>query len=340
MENLIKQNAKEYKKLLAAYLESQDEQSLYGVELVSKAFIKHNILPEEMINLHIKALKELYPNLFEDFEHSMNFLLEAMIFYGLAHQEIQILRDEQIALKSEISVAAEMQETLLRTNKPKIDGLDIGVISVPANQMNGDYYHFIKNSDGSLGIAMADVIGKGIPAALCMSMIKYSMDSFPEELMSPRAILQNLNRVVERNIDATMFITMIYAHYSPETCKLVFSSAGHEPAFYYNASEDRFTEITAKGLVLGVMKDVAYEERTLQICENDFVIFLTDGVTECRDGERFIEINEVLDVIRKYVDLPAQEIVNQVYKHFEKLQDFQLKDDFSLLILRKQFKQN
>lgn len=339
MENFIKRNAEEYKKLLAHYLESQDEQSLYGVELVSKAFIKQNILPEEIINLHIKALKELHPGIFEEFEHSMDFLLEAMISYGIAHQEFQILKEEQIALKSEISVAAEMQETLLRTKKPDIDGLDIGVISVPANQMNGDYYHFIKNNDGSLGIAMADVIGKGIPAALCMSMIKYSMDSMPEETMSPPAILRNLNRVVERNIDASMFITMVYAHYSPESCELVFSSAGHEPGFYYDASTDEFTEITAKGLVLGVMNEVDYEERTIEIAKNDMVIFLTDGVTECRDGDRMIEIDEVLDVIRKYVDLPAQEMVEQVYRHFEKLQDFQLKDDFSLLILRKQFKQ-
>lgn len=335
MENFIKQHAEEYKKLLAAYLESQDEQTLYEVELVSKWFIRHNILPEEIINLHIKALKELYPNLFVDFEHSMDFLLEAMISYGLAHQEIQMLREEQIALKSEISIAAEMQQTLLGTQKPEIEGLDIGMISVPANQMNGDYHHFIKNSDGSLGIAMADVIGKGIPAALCMSMIKYSMESIPEESMSPRAILKNLNRVVERNVDANMFITMVYAHYTPATCKLNFSSAGHEPGFYYNASEDRFTEITAKGLVLGVSKEVDYEERELVINENDLVIFLTDGVSECRDGDRFIEIEEVLDVIRKYMDLPAQEMVNQVYKYFEKLQDFQLRDDFSLLVLRK-----
>ncbi len=335
MEKYIRKNKEEYKRLLATYIESQDEQSLYGVELVSKELIKYNILPEEIINLHIKALKELYSDLSIEFELSMNFLLEAMIAYGLSHQEIQNLREEQTALKSEISIAAEMQETLLHTEKPEIKGLDIGVISVPAHQMNGDYYNFIENGDGSLGIAMADVIGKGIPAALCMSMIKYSMDSFPEGTTSPCTVLKSLNRVVERNIDSNMFITMIYAQYAPSTSRLTFSSAGHEPGYYYHASENHFTELTAKGLVLGVSRDVDYEERELEIHENDLVIFLTDGVTECRDGERFIEINEVLDVIRRYVDLPAQEMVNQVYKYFERLQDFQLRDDFSLLVLRK-----
>jgi len=335
MENFIKKNAEEYKKLLGDYIESQNEQSLYGVELVSKAFIKNNILPEEIINLHIKALNELYPDLVVEIKDSMDFLLEAMVSYGVAHQEYQVLREQQIALKSEISVAAEMQQTLLRTEKPEIQDLDIGIISVPANQMNGDYYHFIKNSDGSLGVAMADVIGKGIPAALCMSMIKYAMDSYPEESMSPKSILRNLNRVVERNVESNMFVTMVYAQYSPTTSMLNFASAGHEPGFYYNSKEDSFTEIDTRGLLLGVSKEADYDERELEIKENDMVIFLTDGVTECRDGERFIEIHEVLDVIRKYAYLPAQEMVDQVYKYFERLQEFQLEDDFSLLILRK-----
>lgn len=335
MENIIKQNAEDYKNLLRNYLKSQDEHSLYEVELVSKSFIKHNIMPEELVNLHIKALKELYPNLFAEMEHSLNFLLEAMISYGVAFQEMEKLREEKIALRSEISIAAEMQQTLLRTEKPEIDGLDIGVISIPANQMNGDYYHFVENHDGTLGMAMADVIGKGVPAALCMSMIKYSMDSFPEQALSPRRILGNLNRIVERNIESNMFITMVYAQYNPALSKLTYSFGGHEPGYHYNAKEDRFTELKGRGLVLGVSKDIEYKEYELEINKNDMVIFLTDGVTECRDGDRFIEIQEVLEVIRNYINLPAQEMVNQVYKHFEKLQGFQLEDDFSLLILRK-----
>ncbi|MGJ9459402.1 PP2C family protein-serine/threonine phosphatase [Oceanobacillus sp. CF4.6] len=335
MEEVISKNAKNYKELLKYYLTSQDEQSLYGVEKVSKEFIKNQILPEEIVNLHIQAMAEINPDLSEQYKHSMNFLLEAMIFYGLAMQEIPLLREERHLLKSEISVAANMQKTLLGTKKPTIEGLDIGIISVPANQMNGDYHHFVKGKNGSLGIAIADVIGKGIPAALCMSMIKYSMDSYPEESMSPKSILKNLNRVVERNVDPSMFITMCYAHYMPSESKLRLSSAGHEPGFYYNSQTDTFQQIETKGLVLGVSPDTEYNEYEIDINKNDMVILLTDGVTECRDSDRFIEIQEVLDIIKKYADLPAQQMVESVYKHFERLQDFQLRDDFTLLVLRK-----
>ncbi|MBY7142393.1 PP2C family protein-serine/threonine phosphatase [Virgibacillus sp. NKC19-3] len=335
MDKTMKLDAANYKDLLKHYIEKPNEQSLYGAEQVSKSFISNNILPEEIINLHIQALSELYPNLSEEFQHSMDFLLEAMISYGLALQEYQALREEQMTMKSEIAVAANMQDSLLHTTKPEIDGIDIGVISVPAHQMNGDYHHFLKGKDGSLGIAIADVIGKGIPAALCMSMIKYSLESYPEEAMDPTAILKNLNRVVERNVDASMFITMFYAQYFPLKRTLQYASAGHEPGFFYNAEFDSFEEITAKGLVLGVFPNTDYQQYEKKLDKGDMVVLLTDGVTESKDGERFIESEEVLDVIKQYAYLPAQEMVNNVYKHFERLQDFQLRDDFTLLILKK-----
>ncbi|ASN07471.1 PP2C family protein-serine/threonine phosphatase [Virgibacillus necropolis] len=331
----MKIDAANYKDLLKHYIETQDEQSLYGAEQISKTFIKNNILPEEIVSLHNQALAEIYPDLFVDFQRSMDFLMESMISYGLAHQEYQTLREKQIELKSEISVAAGMQDTLLATSKPEIEGLEIGAISVPAHQLNGDYYHFIKGEDGSLGVAVADVIGKGIPAALCMSMIKYSMDSFPEQTMNPKTILGNLNRVVERNVDPSMFITMFYAQYNPKDGKLLYSTAGHEPGYFYSAKTNTFKEIEAKGLVLGVSKETKYKQYESSMEDGDMVILLTDGVTECRQGDRFIESEEVLDIIRQHVHLPAQKMVDLVYKYFERLQNFQLRDDFTLIILRK-----
>ncbi|MFD2043846.1 PP2C family protein-serine/threonine phosphatase [Ornithinibacillus salinisoli] len=331
----IKADLKNYKALLRNYIETQDEKSLYGAEQISKSFIKKNILPEEIVNLHIQAITELYPDLSEDIQHAMNFLLETMISYGLAHQEFQTLREKQLELKSEISVAARMQETLLATTTPEVKGLDIGVISVPAHQMNGDYHHFVIGKDGTIGVAIADVIGKGIPAALCMSMIKYAMDSFPEQSMSPKLILESLNRVVERNVEPGMFITMFYAQYNPENSKLYYASAGHEPGYYYSSSKNTFEEINANGLVLGVSQDVSYNQYERILCSGDMIVLLTDGVTECRSNGEFVDAEEIIEVIKGYAHLPAQEAVIQVYKHFERLQDFQLKDDFTLIILRK-----
>ncbi|WP_058305773.1 PP2C family protein-serine/threonine phosphatase [Gracilibacillus massiliensis] len=324
-----------YRNLLKEYIESEDETFLYQADQFSKLSIQHNISPEEIINVHIQALEELYPDLPKEINLSMNFLLETMISYGLAYQEFQSLREKQGEIESEISVAANMQKTLLSTTKPEIKGMDIGAISVPAHQMNGDYHHFVIDSSNNLGIAIADVIGKGVPAALAMSMIKYSLDSFPDSLRTPDVILENLNRVVERNVDTSMFITMFYGLLNPETGLLQFSSAGHEPGFYYCSKKDEFFEIKTKGIVLGVSENATYEQFDIQMEAGDMVILLTDGVTECRIGNRFIEPDEMLNVIRKYMHLPAQEAVELAYRHFERLQDFHLRDDFTLIFLKK-----
>ncbi|SHN32006.1 PP2C family protein-serine/threonine phosphatase [Gracilibacillus kekensis] len=328
-------DVKNYRSLLKKYIDSEDETSLYQADQFSKLSIQQNISPEEIINVHIQALQELYPNLPKEIDLSMNFLLETMISYGLAYQEFQSLREKQGEIESELSVAANMQDTLLSTTKPEISGFDIGAISVPAHQMNGDYHHFVIDSSKNLGIAIADVIGKGVPAALAMSMIKYSLDSFPDSLRTPDVILENLNRVVERNVDTSMFITMFYGLLNPESGLLQFSSAGHEPGFYYCAKSDEFHEIKTKGIVLGVSESATYEQFDIQMEVGDMVVLLTDGVTECRVGDRFIEPDEMLDVIRKYMHLPAQEAVDLVYRHFERLQDFHLRDDFTLIFLKK-----
>src|SRR5690625_6262335 len=99
-----------------------------------------------------------------------------------------------------MEVAANMKKTLLATPVPDVKDLDIGAISVPFKQLNGDYYHFVKGEDGSLGVAIEDVIGKGVSAALSMSMIKYALVSFNDELMNSRAMLRHLNSVVDRNV--------------------------------------------------------------------------------------------------------------------------------------------
>src|SRR5699024_10933896 len=146
--------------------------------------------------------------------------------------------------------------------------------------------------------------------------------------------LKNLNRVVEHNVDPSMFITMLYAQYIPSEMKLLYSFAGHEPGFFYDSQTNTFAEMKTEGLVLGVLPDSVYHEQAKTVQKGDMIVFLTDGVTECRQGERFIEREEVLDVIQKHLHLPAQKMAESVYKYFERLQSFRLGDDFTLMIIR------
>ncbi|WP_195695590.1 PP2C family protein-serine/threonine phosphatase [Priestia megaterium] len=323
-----------YKDILGNYIQTQNEQILYQGQKLSRKSLENEISPEDIVSIHKEVIEEIYSDIPEKVLHSLDFLLEVMISYGLALREHQTLKNKQRELRSEIEVAANVQQTLLGTKVPASSTLEIGAISVPAKQMNGDYFHFVEEEHGGLSIAIADVIGKGIPAAMCMSMIKYAMDSLPDSRKNPSYVLENLNNIVERNVDPSMFITMFYGSYNPETNLFDYASAGHEPGFYYDAKADLFEDLEAKGLVLGVDRHVKYLQYEQQLSKGDMIVLLTDGVTECRTEEGFIERLDIIKLIRKYMHLSPQEIVESVYKELEKLQHFQLRDDFTLIILK------
>lgn len=168
-------------------------------------------------------------------------------------------------------------------------------------------------------------------------MIKYAMDSMPNELLPPSELLETLNRTIEQNIASHMFVTMMYASYSHDEHVLYYGGAGHEPGFYYNKRADHFSELYAKGVALGISRDAKYRQYEQYLDEGDFVVLLSDGVTESRTEERFLEREELTDLIRKYAHLSAQEIVDNVYRDLERWQGLELRDDFTLLILRRTF---
>jgi phosphoserine phosphatase RsbU/P len=323
-----------YRHLLRSYLKESSEKALYQAQLFSRKSILQQISPEEIISLHSEALKEIFPDIQEEVLLSFDFLLEVMVDYGLAYQEHQSMRDQQLEIKSEIEIAASIQENLLETSIPQIVDLDIGATSIPAKQMNGDFYHFIQEGQ-SIHIAVADVIGKGIPAAICMSMIKYAIDSLPESRKSPHFVLESINRVVEDNLEEGMFITMFYGMYDTVNHSFTYGAAGHEQGFYYHSAANSFEDLATKGLVLGVEPTFTYEQYQKQVEPGDMIVLLSDGVTEARTDDGFIERSVITDLIGKYKQLTAQEMVEQIYRDLEKMQNFEMNDDFTLIILRR-----
>lgn len=332
---MVQEIGPKYKKIIQQYLESQSEEDLYVGQKFSRRFIEKEIAPEEVISIHKTAIQELYPDLPTELWHSFDFLIEMMIHYGLALQEHQSLIRKQEGLQMEMNIATKVQETLLKTKVPKFEGLDIGFLSFPSKQMSGDYIYFVSDEENYASVAIADVIGKGIPAALCMSMIKFGMDSMQGENKSPRVVLDIVNRIVEESIDDSMFISMFYGNYCARGKVFSYASAGHEPALLYKASDDTFTELDAKGLLLGVHANVDYEERSVVLEDGDFIAMMTDGVTETRTEDGFIDEDLIKTLLKEKKDQPAQVMADHVYEHLWKMQNFQLHDDFTIVIFKK-----
>ncbi len=334
---MSKDVVKQYKEILKQYVDGQNEEDLYLGQQFSRQFIEKEISPEDVISIHKTALAEVFPHMPEKLWHSFDFLIEMMIHYGLALREHQSLIQKQEELRMEMNVAAKVQDTLLKTKKPDFKELDIGFVTEPAKQMSGDYIYFLNDNSYEASVAVADVIGKGIPAALCMSMIKFGMDGMRNENTSPQNVLDIVNRIVEKSVDDSMFISMFYGKYDARDSSFSYGSAGHEPALLFKASTGEFTELDAKGLLLGVHPIVVYEEKSVILEEGDFIAMMTDGVTEVRTESGFIEDDVIKNIMLEVKDASAQKIADTVYQKLAYLQDFHLRDDFTIVIFKKEY---
>lgn len=326
----------DYKQILSDYVANRKEETLYNGQNYVRQLIQKNVGPEDVINIHRKAVEEIYTELPDSLSHAYDFLIEVMVQYGMKTREHQSLLIQKEELRIEMEIAARIQNILLNTTVPKIDQLDIGMISEPIRKMNGDYVHFLFDEEENyLSIAVADVVGKGVPAALCMSMLKNGLETLEYGNNDPSYILQVLNRIIEKSVDDGMFVSSFYGRYDVDSSILTYGSAGHEPALYFNSKENAFHDLECKGLLLGVMPEVKYPQFNIRLKENDFIMIVTDGVTELRDCDVIDSRNLLKEIAFSIRHLPAKEMCEKIYLELQRLQDYNLDDDFTIVILKK-----
>lgn len=211
---------------------------------------------------------------------------------------------EGTRMQKELEIARKVQLDLLPKEQPVLKGFDISGVCLPALEVGGDYFDFIQLQDGKLGIAIADVSGKGVPAAIYMTLTKGILQSHAEATLSPKAVLSKVNNLMYRTIDRSWYVSMFYAVIDPENRKLVFSRAGHNPAIVLNRDKKDPQWLQPAGIGLGLeMGDIFSKtlvEGELQLETGNTLIFYTDGFTEAMNeneqeygDERFIKfLNE------------------------------------------------
>ncbi|MGE5701630.1 MAG: PP2C family protein-serine/threonine phosphatase [Clostridia bacterium] len=329
-DNLLNQ----YQDILQAYLQDGGEDQLYLGQQLSKWLLAENVSPEEIIDIHLGALTSK-TEVSQEIRASFELLTEVMIEYGNVCRENRSLRDRQKQMESEYEVAAAMQQTMLPLEVPQFPGLDIGLVNVPATKMSGDYYNFEQGEASAFSVAIADIVGKGLPAALCMSMIKFAMDMHSDSAMKPGQMLHHLNRVVERNLDPSMFVTMLFGRYDTDRHLFRYAVAGHEPGFLYREREQRFFDLEGKGLVLGLMPETGYTEHEVALESGDMLILMTDGVVERKIGTRYFQREDLLPYLEAEVGLSAQAMAERIYRRLLLLSNFQLHDDYTMIVIHR-----
>ncbi len=209
---------------------------------------------------------------------------------AIAVHNMQLLRrtDEALARKiAELAVGQEIQLSLLPKTCPEAPGWEFAASYSAARIVGGDFYDFceLSSKPPRLGLVIADVAGKGVPAALFMALSRTIIRTTAFSGRSPASALMRANQLILKDSQAEMFLTAAYAVLELDTGRLIYANAGHNRPLWRHAADGTVTELDQRGIVLGAFEDIVLEEQRLDLAPGDALILYTDGVTEALNGE-------------------------------------------------------
>jgi phosphoserine phosphatase RsbU/P len=242
-------------------------------------------------------------------------------------------RREDAAEQRELSEALKIQQRLLPQQVPQIEGWELAVSWQPASGVGGDCFDTIRFDDARLALTIADVVGKGIPAALLMSNLQAAVRAFASEAVEPSALCQQVNRILCGNIAEGRFISFFYCVLDAAAGILTYTNAGHYLPMVVHAdgSVDR---LGAGGPVLGVLAEAEYEQAQIPVAAGDRIVLFTDGLTEARDArdEEFGEQRLLASAI-EHRACSAPALQARLTEAVARFTGGQLQDDATLIVL-------
>jgi predicted ester cyclase len=246
---------------------------------------------------------------------------------------------ERERIEQELQVARRIQQTSLPKEVPELEGWEITPFYQPAREVGGDFYDFFELQDGWVGVVVGDATGKGVPAALVESATASMLRAVAQALgsSSPGEVLAQVNETLLARIPPNMFVTCLYAILDPESGRLRYANAGHDLPYLRRRSGDYAEELRARGMPLGTMPEMSYEEKEASLREGDSVLFYSDGLVEAHDVhyEMF-----GFPRLRRLVAEHAAEEISLVDFLMDELRSFtgdgwEQEDDIALVTLRR-----
>jgi serine phosphatase RsbU (regulator of sigma subunit)/predicted ester cyclase len=242
---------------------------------------------------------------------------------------------ERQRVEHELGVARRIQHALLPKDLPELEGWEIARHYQPAREVGGDFYDFLRLEDGRVGLVIGDVSGKGIAAALVMANTQSVLRAVAQrEGITPGRVLEEANEVLHAYIPPTMFITCLYAILDPEGAGLVCANAGHDLPYLHRNSEAE--ELRARGMPLGLMPGMDYEEKEVTLEAGESALFYSDGLVEAHDpkGEMF-GFPRLQTLVAEYGEEPSLEetLLEELYSFVG--EGWKQEDDITLLTLKR-----
>ncbi|MFZ5518128.1 MAG: SpoIIE family protein phosphatase [Candidatus Zhuqueibacterota bacterium] len=251
---------------------------------------------------------------------------------------------EQERIQKEMQLAQDIQQTLLPSETPVLEGYEIASHYESAKEVGGDYFDFIEVDKDTLGIVVADVSGKGVPGSLIMTMIRTALRTEARSIRSASEVLARVNEFVVNDMKKGMFVTLFYVIIDSKKRRINYASAGHNPMILYRQGSKKTYYLNPRGFPVGIsLPDTelfkrSIESDTIQLAEDDILIIYTDGITEAMNGRREMFSEERLqDVIRKSGHLRANAFIDKLRDEIHSFTEgYEQSDDITVVAIKEQ----
>jgi sigma-B regulation protein RsbU (phosphoserine phosphatase) len=239
----------------------------------------------------------------------------------------------ELARTREMTEARNIQQRLLPREIPQIEGCEVSTLWLPAREVSGDYFDVLKVGERTAALCIADVMGKGMPAALLMSNIQAAVKSLASIGSATDVLCEQVNRLVCNNVDEGKFITFFYCVIDTVARRLFYTNAGHHAPMLVRR-DGEIVRLTEGGPVLGLIPDYVYEVDEVELKPGDRLVLFTDGLTEARDvdDEEFGE-ERLMAILRSSRELSAGNIQGRIAKAVDVFSQGEMGDDTTLIVL-------
>ncbi len=329
---------------LAAWLDQRLARGLGEVQLYATSVVTRNCLRGRLV---VFSQRQGY--CWSEIHRRHLQLVADLTGLALETEALQQTQRRHERLDRQLSIGAEVQAQLLPDRCPVIEGVELAARSRPAYEVGGDYYDFIPTQPDLQGrlleqarwvLVMGDVMGKGVPAGLLMTLLRGMLRAEVLSGHGPDRILQDLNQLAQQDLaQSHRFVTLFYSDYEPQTRRLRYANAAHNPALLWRRRPNRIERLDAPGPLIGLQSQAHYGVCDTVLEPGDAVLYYTDGVTEASgfSGDRFDEERlqrSFHGACRSGVG--ARDIVDQLFARLDRFvgDDRQLEDDASMVVLR------
>jgi sigma-B regulation protein RsbU (phosphoserine phosphatase) len=307
-----------------------------GLELVSQIRSLDSLLPVlvmtawSSVDLAVEAMRRGASDFTQKPWENQDLLqkLHNQLSWARARRRAQRQRDE------ELQEAREIQDSLLPKTLPEVAGYEVAATTQPLRFVGGDYYSVVRISDRHTVLCIADVAGKGLPAALLMSSVQAALQPLISQRLAPRELCHRLNRILCDRTPVGKFISFFYAVLDSVNNRLTYCNAGHNPPLLIRA-DGASTDLKAAGAVLGPFPDWLYEQSELQMRSGDTLLLFTDGLVEaCNADEESFGEHNLIRIARENPTSSAEELMGLLMRAAWQHGGNHFQDDASLIVLK------